>query len=596
MRSQLFTSKLFKTATRVVVILLAVAVFVYLAPSVLAQASVGLEAVAATGLGTADIRVIIVKIIQVLLGFLGLVAVTVILYGGYIYMTSEGEPDKIAKAKNILLNGAVGLVIILSAFAIVTYIINRMNEVIFGGGAGPGGQPGFNINSGALGGGVLESVYPEPWAENVPRNTLIMVTFKETMDIGTIISNTTHPDCQTVPNLTCGILAGALESPNVQIINQDDNNSILPVSEVMAMTMDGKNFVFDPYGLSLTQFLGSPNGYTNYAVNLSDNINKGNGQPAFLAGGYTWNFTISDVLDLTPPVVEDKIPQGDNVYRNAIIQIDFSEAINAAAAVGQTVVDPDGQLTPDSYNIITVSYDDNGTTKYVSGNFAISNQFRTITFISDAPCLDEQGQPVQNSCGEDVYCLPANEEVTVLVKAAQVSPFNPFSGISDTAANSLDGNSNGTAQGPPDDNYTWNFTTNNELYLEPPQIVVPLEPVRDEVQVPLNKKAKALFNTNLLSSSINSTNISIFKFICNGPEFPSDPSCYPPNGFTVYKENVSGTSRVVIKSYSPYLEPLTKYNPRLTSGIKDGYQNCFYPACGPDSNNLGSPAYNPECL
>ena len=89
-----------------------------------------------------------------------------------------------------------------------------------------------------------------------------------------------------------------------------------------------------------------------------------------------------------------------------------------------------------------------------------------------------------------------------------------------------------------------------------------------------------------MSSSLNSENAAIFKQVCSGgQEFPSDPACYPAAGFIVYKENVPAENRdqAVIRTYAPYLDPLTTYNPRLTSGIRDIYQNCFYPACGPGS-------------
>ena len=51
----------------------------------------GLEQVgSATGLGTQDIRLTIAKIIRAILGFLGILALAIMLYGGYIYMTSGG--------------------------------------------------------------------------------------------------------------------------------------------------------------------------------------------------------------------------------------------------------------------------------------------------------------------------------------------------------------------------------------------------------------------------------------------------------------------------------------------------------------------------
>ena len=95
----------------------------------LAQASLGLEVPAATGLGTVGLPELIVRIVQVLLGFLGIIAVIVMLYGGYVWLTAGGSADKVSIAKRILINGTIGLVIILAAFAIVTFVINQMMGV-----------------------------------------------------------------------------------------------------------------------------------------------------------------------------------------------------------------------------------------------------------------------------------------------------------------------------------------------------------------------------------------------------------------------------------------------------------------------------------
>ncbi len=47
--------------------------------------------------------------------------------------------------------------------------------------------------------------------------------------------------------------------------------------------------------------------------------------------------------------------------------------------------------------------------EYVPGTFMLSNQYRTIEFISLRPCLDQTGAEIYNSCGDKVYCLPVNQ-------------------------------------------------------------------------------------------------------------------------------------------------------------------------------------------
>ncbi len=79
---------------------------------------------------TTDLRVTVVRIINIFLGFLGVIAVCIVLYGGYLYMTSGGDDEKIGTAKKLLINGAIGLVIILSAFGITTFIFSRLQDAI----------------------------------------------------------------------------------------------------------------------------------------------------------------------------------------------------------------------------------------------------------------------------------------------------------------------------------------------------------------------------------------------------------------------------------------------------------------------------------
>lgn len=62
-------------------------------------------------------------IINVVLGVLGIVTVAVIIIGGFNYITSSGDPAKVAKAKNTILYGVIGLIIALLAYAIVNFVL-----------------------------------------------------------------------------------------------------------------------------------------------------------------------------------------------------------------------------------------------------------------------------------------------------------------------------------------------------------------------------------------------------------------------------------------------------------------------------------------
>jgi hypothetical protein len=82
------------------------------------------------GLSNSDPRDVAVSVIKVLLGFLGIIAVIIILLGGFKWMTAAGNEDKVAEAKKIIVAGIIGLIIILAAWAIANFVItNIMNAM-----------------------------------------------------------------------------------------------------------------------------------------------------------------------------------------------------------------------------------------------------------------------------------------------------------------------------------------------------------------------------------------------------------------------------------------------------------------------------------
>jgi len=79
-----------------------------------------------TGLGQADLKSTIGNLIRVFLGFLGIIAVVMVLLGGFKWMTAGGNEEKVTKAKSLLIAGVIGLAIILSAYAITTFVIDSV--------------------------------------------------------------------------------------------------------------------------------------------------------------------------------------------------------------------------------------------------------------------------------------------------------------------------------------------------------------------------------------------------------------------------------------------------------------------------------------
>lgn len=81
------------------------------------------------GLGTADLKATVFNIIQWVLSILGLMAVTFIIYGGFVWLTAAGNEEKIEKAKKIIGSAVVGLIIVLMAWAIVIFVTGTTKNV-----------------------------------------------------------------------------------------------------------------------------------------------------------------------------------------------------------------------------------------------------------------------------------------------------------------------------------------------------------------------------------------------------------------------------------------------------------------------------------
>lgn len=65
-------------------------------------------------------------IINVVIGVIGFVAVAFIIFGGFQYTTSAGDPGKVKKAKDTILYGIIGLVVAMLAYAIVNFVLSNV--------------------------------------------------------------------------------------------------------------------------------------------------------------------------------------------------------------------------------------------------------------------------------------------------------------------------------------------------------------------------------------------------------------------------------------------------------------------------------------
>jgi len=77
-------------------------------------------------LGKRDIRATVASIINVAMGLLGIIAVGIILIGGFQWMTAGGNEENVEKAKKRIIQGVIGLAIILASWAIARFVLESL--------------------------------------------------------------------------------------------------------------------------------------------------------------------------------------------------------------------------------------------------------------------------------------------------------------------------------------------------------------------------------------------------------------------------------------------------------------------------------------
>lgn len=66
------------------------------------------------------------RIVEYLMGLVGVIAVLMLIWGGVMYMTSAGNEEKINTAKKIITGAIIGLVVALLAYLIVDQVIKAL--------------------------------------------------------------------------------------------------------------------------------------------------------------------------------------------------------------------------------------------------------------------------------------------------------------------------------------------------------------------------------------------------------------------------------------------------------------------------------------
>ncbi|MFA6514331.1 MAG: pilin [Patescibacteria group bacterium] len=290
-------------------------------------------------LGAEDPRILVGRIIQIVLSLLGIIILGLIIYAGFLWMTSNGEEDKITQAKRIITNAIIGLVITLSAWAITTFVISRLFGAISGTIVNNPQVPGYNniTNSGfgAIGSCSVESVYPVNNQRDVARNSAVMVTFKEEIGLDSTCINASKNACACNNTASCSLI----NPQAIRIFKSDlgdaclagscpESNKNSNITEAyVSVSPDKKTLV-----LSFPGLLGSQNSNTKYGVKITSDLKKVDGLAMFAtcsSPDLQWGFEVSTKLDLTPPqVVSGSLfPRPDNDKDTTGVSIVAKKAI-----------------------------------------------------------------------------------------------------------------------------------------------------------------------------------------------------------------------------------------------------------------------------
>lgn len=73
-----------------------------------------------------DIRIIAVMVIRVFLTLLVTIFMSLVFYGGYLWMTARGEEERVTRGKETLRNGVIGMAIIVASWSITKFVVSAI--------------------------------------------------------------------------------------------------------------------------------------------------------------------------------------------------------------------------------------------------------------------------------------------------------------------------------------------------------------------------------------------------------------------------------------------------------------------------------------
>ncbi|MCX6714246.1 MAG: hypothetical protein NTX72_00330 [Candidatus Uhrbacteria bacterium] len=68
--------------------------------------------------------------LAVLLGLIGIIFVVYIIWAGIMYMTAAGDDTKVKKAKAMITQSVIGIIIMVGAYAISNFVITQLTNAV----------------------------------------------------------------------------------------------------------------------------------------------------------------------------------------------------------------------------------------------------------------------------------------------------------------------------------------------------------------------------------------------------------------------------------------------------------------------------------
>ncbi len=488
---------------------------------------------------------IVLFILQIVWGVCGLASIGVLGWGVWQYRQNSEDLAAVEQAKRIILYASIGLGVSVVVSIILFVIQSNSHKPALSpltGAPSSSNEEVVGLGERMGASSQVSAHYPQRNAKDVPRNASIVITFRDAIRLDSVAPS--------------GVLN--VSAVDIRVKNDDDTLSKEPLTGKAVLSSDKKTLKITPQPA-----LGSSEHSILYRVQVTATVLKESGDSAFGSTGfYEWQFETGTTLDTIPPSVVGIFP-GTTVNavsypRNAMIQVQFSESIDASVLEGGklTVVDQ-AKGTP------------------IDGVWTLGNAYTTLLFTPTETCG-------ANTCGQKMYCLPERARVKVSIKAASLptsmsadssSPYRatePFDGLVDLAGNSFDGGGergtkkDGKATGPATDSYFWTFGIGSALDISLPRIAS-TTPRRDTPRVDRQTPLTITFSKQMDLGSLTPRSVLLGQ----------DVNYWLSNTRDTTKDTTTTTI------FHDPLKENTLYSPSVQSSARDAFQNCFNPCSGP---------------